>query len=150
MLTWCLRQVLKKRREVILRSVELQQSLSLATQSPFPRSRTLRETKQDGRVKKKERKVRALNGILKRTESVLVLYLLLGDVSLNKLLQNPTVVDVCITTSTQRPVSLSVTKHKSRLKVVSNMKYIHTVLTSRAYFMSYDTHLCLILEHWCH
>lgn len=39
---------------------------------------------------------------------VLVFYLLLGDVSLDKLLQNPGVVDVSATTGTQRPISLEV------------------------------------------
>ncbi len=55
MLTWCLRQVLKKRWEVILWSIKLQQSLSFATQCPFPWSWTLRETKQDAERKKKEK-----------------------------------------------------------------------------------------------
>lgn len=51
---------------------------------------------------------------------MLVLCLLLGDVSLDKLLQHPRVVDISTTTSAQRPVSLSVTKNKSALKAVPN------------------------------
>lgn len=63
-----------------------------------------------------------------RTKSALGLHLLLGDVSLNKLLQNPTVVGVSATTGTQRPISLSATKHKSRVKVA--IFFYFTYLTS--------------------
>lgn len=51
-----LRQVLEERWEVILRGVELQQSLSLATQRPFPRSGTLRGAGREGRSKGKNKK----------------------------------------------------------------------------------------------
>lgn len=57
MLTWCLRQVLQKRWEVILRSIQHQQSLSLATQRPLPWSATLRGGgKQDEGVKEDKSK----------------------------------------------------------------------------------------------
>ncbi len=73
-----------------------------------------------------------------------VLYLLLGDVSLNKLLQNPAVVDVRVATGTQRPVSLSVTKHKSSLKVVPNWSVCIQFYTS--YFMPYNAHLLSLIS----
>lgn len=57
-----------------------------------------------------------------------VLYLLLGDVSLNKLLQNPTVVDVSVTTGTQRPISLSARKHRSSC---SKLKCMHAIIIQR-------------------
>lgn len=62
-----------------------------------------------------------------RAKCALGLHLLLGDVSLNKLLQNPTVVDVSATTGAQRPISLSATKRKSRVKVAI---FYFTYLTS--------------------
>lgn len=49
----------------------------------------------------------------RRTESVT--HLLLGDVRLNKLLQDAAVVDVSVPTGAQRPVSLSVAQHRFKL-----------------------------------
>jgi len=59
------------------------------------------------------------NGILFKIvmKSELLLYLLLGDVRLDELLQNPTVVDVSTATGAQRHVSLRVTKHTNTVSV---------------------------------
>lgn len=92
-----------------MRRIELQQRLSLATQRPFPRSRTLKgdETKSE-----ELNKVNIFKHVLKktRTRCVRVHCLLFGDVGLNKLLKHPRVVDVCAATGTQRPISLWATK----------------------------------------
>lgn len=143
MLTWCLRQVLKERWEVVLRSVELQQGLGLATQCSFPRSRALRETKRDGGSWENMEESEWV-GFLKRTGRVRVIHLLLGDVRLDKLLQNPAVVDVSVATCTQRPVSLSVTKHKSSLKILSQTgacgySYLHC-----CHILCPTTHACFL------
>ena len=85
-----------------------------------PRHTTLLSTEQYSErdtarpwVNKKGDKV----GDLDRKERTLFFHLLLGDISLDELLQNPTVVDVSTAAGTQRPVSLSVTQNIPSLMI---------------------------------
>lgn len=72
---------------------------------------------------------------------MLVLCLLPGDVSVNKLLQHPAVVDVSAATGTQRPVSLSDTKTNPVFKLFQTELYIDTLLCCLMY---HNTHLFLM------
>lgn len=68
---------------------------------------------------------------------MLVLCLLPGDVSVDKLLQHPAVVDVGAAAGAQRPVSLSDTQTNPLFKLFQTQLFVDTLLS---YLMRHNTH----------
>lgn len=68
---------------------------------------------------------------------MLVLCLLPGDVSVDKLLQHAAVVDVGAAAGAQRPVSLSDTQTNCLFKLFQTQLFVDTLLS---YLMHHNTH----------